>query len=233
MWTLYSEKIDVTDDNDHLGLIVSGQDEEAKNVDANIRQCRNSLFAMLGPAFSFKSKVSPKVQFHLWRTYCQPVVRSGLAALPVRPAQTEHLTLFHHKVLRGFLRLSSSSPVPALYFQLGEMPIVANIHLDILTLFHNIWSNPDTTVHEITKYILKMSDNRSVTWAAHVRILCHTHSTCCSMRMPGQSPSGRTFAQLRWERIMRSFGEGKLSLTPRCQTSTSSWQASMVGITRL
>ena len=148
MWTLYSEKIDVTDDNDHIGLIVSGQAEEAKNVDANIQQCRNSLFAMLGPAFSFKSKVSPKVQFHLWRTYCQPVVSSGLAALPVRPAQTQHLTVFHHKVLRGFLRLSSSSPVPALYFLLGEMPIVANIHLDILTLFHNIWSNPDTTVHE-------------------------------------------------------------------------------------
>ena len=33
MWKLYNEKINVTEENDHLGLIVSGCDEERKNVD--------------------------------------------------------------------------------------------------------------------------------------------------------------------------------------------------------
>ena len=70
------------------------------------------------------------------------------------------------------MKLSSTSPVPALYFLLGEMPIVATLHLDVLTLFYNIWSNPDTTVYEMTKYILRMSSDKSVTWAAHVRALC-------------------------------------------------------------
>lgn len=172
MWTLYSETIEVAEDNEHLGLIVSGHEEEVKNIDENIKQCRSSLFSLLGAAFSYRSKVSPKVQIHLWRTYSQPVIRSGLAALPLRPVHTEHLTLFHHKVMRGFLKLSSSSPVPALYFLLGEMPIQATIHLDVLGLFHSIWSNPDTTIHEITKYILKMSDDQSMTWAVHVRTLC-------------------------------------------------------------
>ena len=103
------------EDNEHLGLIVSGQDEEVKNIDENIKRCRSSLFSLLGAAFSFKSKVSPKVQLHLWRTYCQPVLRSGLAGLPLCPIHTQHLTIFHHKVLRGFLKLSSSSPIPALH----------------------------------------------------------------------------------------------------------------------
>ena len=62
MWCLYGDTIDVTEDNDHLGLIVSGQDEEIKNVDANTQQCRSSLFAMLGSAFAYRSKVSPKTQ---------------------------------------------------------------------------------------------------------------------------------------------------------------------------
>ena len=172
MWKLYDEKIDVSEDNEHLGIIVSGQEEETKNVDANIVQCRGAVFALLGPAFSFRSKLSPKLQTHLWRVYCQPVLRSGLAALPVRPAQSQLMTTFHHKILRGFMKLSSSSPIPALYFLLGEMPIVAALHLDVLTLFHNIWSNPDITAHEILKYILRMADSQSVTWAAHVRILC-------------------------------------------------------------
>ena len=104
--------------------------------------------------------------------YCLPVLRSGLAVLTLRPAQTKTLTSFHHKILRGFLKLSSSSPIPALYFLLGEMPIEATLHLDVLVLFHNIWANPSTTIHSMIKYILKMSDTHSITWAAHVRLLC-------------------------------------------------------------
>ena len=38
-WILNSERISVVENNDHLGLIVSGKSEEQKNVDANILQC--------------------------------------------------------------------------------------------------------------------------------------------------------------------------------------------------
>ena len=172
MWVLNGETIDVTEDNEHLGLIVSGQAEESKNVDANIQQCRSSLFALLGAAFAHRSKISPTTQVHLWRIYCLPVLCSGLAALPIRPGHSATLTSFHHKILRGFLKLSSSSPIPALYFLLGEMPITATLHMDTLVLFHNVWANPSTSVHEIVKYILKMSDTQSCTWAVHVRHLC-------------------------------------------------------------
>ena len=51
-WTINGEKICMVDNNEHLGLIVSGTDEETKNVDANIIKCRNALFAYLNPAFS-------------------------------------------------------------------------------------------------------------------------------------------------------------------------------------
>ena len=120
---LNGQRIRVVDDNDHLGLLVSGWDEEQKNVDQKIVQCRNSLFAMLGPANAYKCKISPSTQVHLWQTYNLPVMLSGLAALPVRPAVASSLTSFHHKILRGFLRLSKSSPVPCLYFLLGELPV--------------------------------------------------------------------------------------------------------------
>ena len=82
------------------------------------------------------------------------------------------MTGFHHKVIRGFLKLSKSSPIPSLYFLLGELPILGTIHLDILSLFYTIWSNPSTTIHHLIKYIMKMADNNSVTWAAHVQTIC-------------------------------------------------------------
>ena len=39
-WTLNGERIKVVDNNDHLGLVVSGYEEEQKNVDENIIKCR-------------------------------------------------------------------------------------------------------------------------------------------------------------------------------------------------
>ena len=82
------------------------------------------------------------------------------------------LTIFHNKILRGFLKLSKSSPIPALYFLLGELPIEAHLHIDLLMLFHNILVNSGTKLNQVMHYILMMSDDRSTTWSVHVRLLC-------------------------------------------------------------
>ena len=47
-------------------------------------------------------------------------------------------------------------------FQIG---IEASLHLDLLSLFFNILSKPQTKVFEIVKYILMMSDSKSTTWS--------------------------------------------------------------------
>ena len=120
-WTLCGYKVDVVTNNEHLGMVVSGLNEEQKNADRNIAECRKSLFGLLGPALSYKCKLSPLAQHHLWKVYCLPVLRSGLSALPLRPAVMKSLIIFHNKILQGFLKLSKSSPIPTLYFLLGEL----------------------------------------------------------------------------------------------------------------
>ena len=101
-WTLNGETVRVVDSNEHLGIVVSGSDEEQKNVDANIIKCRNYLFALLGPAFSYKCLLSPIVQLHIWRTCSLPALLSGLPALPIGPTNLQSMELFHKKILRGF-----------------------------------------------------------------------------------------------------------------------------------
>ena len=73
--------------------------------------------------------------------------------------------------MRGFLKLSNSSPIPALHFLLGEPPAEALLHINTLTLFHNIWENNNTSVFELAKYILRMCENTSTTWSNHIQIL--------------------------------------------------------------
>ena len=118
LWSLDSEPIAATEDNEHLGLIVSGIDEEIKNVDKNIDAARNTIFNLLGNIFSYKCKTSQTVQLHVWSLYVNPVMRSRLAALPIRPTIMKTLSQFHHKVLRGMLKLGPVSPIPLLYFLL-------------------------------------------------------------------------------------------------------------------
>ena len=171
-WTLDGKRVMVVENNEHLGLVVSGSDEEQKNVDENIVKCRNSIFALLGPVFAFKCLLSPTVQVHLWRACSLPALLSGLPALPIRPTNLKSLEIFQHKILRGFLKLSNSSPLPALFFLLGELPIEGTLHIRTLGLFHNICINPDTTVFTMVAYILKMCSSSSTTWSNHIQLLC-------------------------------------------------------------
>ena len=130
-----------------------------KNVDKNIADCRKSLFSLLGPFLSVKCKISPLAQLHLWRIYSLPVLKSGLSALPIRPSAMKSLSLFHRKILRGFIKLSKSSPTPCLYFLMGELPVEARLHIDTLTLFHSASSNPETKLRNVMQYIPMMSQD--------------------------------------------------------------------------
>ena len=200
MWTLNGKQLAVTEDNDHLGLIVSGTDEERKNVDSCIDSTRKILFNMLGNIFSYKCKLSPTVLKHVWSLYASPVLRSGLAALPVRSTVMKILTSFHHKVLRGILKLSSRSPVAPLYFLLGELPVEAQLHLDILTLFRGVWANPQTKIFDIIKYLLMMTDSSSHTWSAHLRSIFHLYN----LPDPLSLLSSPVWPKERWKMITKT-----------------------------
>ena len=200
-WTLYGEKLEVAENNDHLGLIVSGIDEEAKNVDKNINSARNSLFGFLGNIFSYKCKISPAVQYQTWIVFVKPVLRSELAALPIRSAGIKSLTVFHKKVLRAILKLSQYSPVVPLYFMLGELPVEATLHLDILSLFWNIWNNPQTKVYEVVKYLLKMSDDKSLTWSAHLRTIFKLYQLADPLVLLDTSP----WTKVRWKHHVQAL----------------------------
>ena len=209
-WALDGDHIMVSEDNEHLGLVVSGNNEEQKNIDANIQDCRKSLLGLLGPAFAYKCLLPPTVKVHLWRIYNLPILSSGLSALPIRPAHLPSLTIFHNKILRGFLHLSQASPIPALHFLLGELPIEAKLHMEVMSVFYNIWCNPNTTIFKIIQYLLMMCDAKSTTWAAHVRLLCMQYSLPDPLRLLSETAWPKSKWQLLVKTRVTVFFENKL-----------------------
>ena len=104
-------------------------------------------FLISGPSICYKRQLSPAVQPN-----------------------------FQHKIRRGFLKLGPTSPVPCLFFLLGELPIEATLHCNLLALFYNIWVNPPTKIFEMVSYIMKMAYDKSTTWSYHVRLICKKYS---------------------------------------------------------
>ena len=80
----------------------------------------------------------------------------GLAALPMRPSTAKILSSYQNNVFHGILKLSPYSPKVLLYFQLGQLPIEAVHHIDVLTLFWCIWNNLKPKIYDILKYLLIM-----------------------------------------------------------------------------
>ena len=178
--------------NEHLGLNLSRVDEEIKNVNKNICVARDSIFGFLG---NISNKLSPHVQYKTWSVFIKPVLRLGLSALPIRPAIIKTLTTFHKKILRSILKLSKYYPIVTLYFLLGEVPIEAPLHMDVLSFFYNIWVNSNTKVHAVVKYLLTMCDQNSLTWSAHVRIIFRLYKLPDPLLLLGETP----WSKERWK----------------------------------
>ena len=168
-WSMDGEKVKVVDDNDHLGQVISGERQVGKNIDLRIKKSRNTLFGLLGPAYQYKSLMSPSVKIHLFITYACPILRSGLSTFVLRKPQIEPLEIFQRKCLKAFLHLSQTAPTPAIHFLLRELPIEGKLHRDIFSLFYSVWTNPDINFFGILKYLLENSCENSRTWAIYLR----------------------------------------------------------------
>ena len=224
-------KVSVVDNNDHLGTIVSGSDQERKNIDANIKKGRKSLFSLLGPAFSFKCSLSPQVKIKLYRTYICPITRSGLSSLVLCKNQLEQISVFQRKILKGILHLSKYAPTPSIHFLCSEIPIEGKIHKDIFSLFYSVWSNPNTKVYQIVKYLLQRSNDNSRTWSINLKHLSKMYGIedplSCLQRDP---PNKSQYKQYISDKI-NIFHETELRLAAAKNSKMKYLNVSLHGLT--
>ena len=212
-WKMNDDVVKVVEDNEHLGQVVSGKNQEEKNVDLRITKGRKCLFGLFGVGFAFKCFLSPVVKLHIYRTYVCPVLRSGLSSFSLQSSHLEPLALFQRKILKSTLKLSSSAPTPAIHFLTGELPMEGKLHRDLFSLFFGVWNNPDTKIYEILKYLLKSSPDNSRTWAVHLRHLCTRYGLEDPLVYLSRDPPTRSFWKELIATKITSYFENKLRNT--------------------
>ena len=171
-WIMEGDRIPVTTDNDHLGQIVSGEKQIEKNIDNRIQKGRSAMFKLMGPTFAPNCILSPILKLHCYRTFVCPVLTSGLSSFVLRTNSLRSIIAFERKTLRSILQLSQSSPIPAIHFLTGELPMEGKLHRDAFSLlFYSIWSNTNTKIYEIVRYLLQYASDNSRTWTIYLRQL--------------------------------------------------------------
>jgi hypothetical protein len=220
-WTMDGISIKVVEDNEHLGQIVSGSNQTIKNIDNRLKKGRGSLFKLLGPAFAYRCLLSPVVKLHLYRMYACPIIRSGLSSFTLRESSLQPLTMFQRKTIRSILKLSKTSCIPALHFLTGELPIEGKIHRDVFSLLFSVWTNPNTKIFDIVKYLLKNSTDNSRTWSIFIRQLSIKYGLSDPLVcLNSDPPEKSTYKELVLTKIT-SFYERELrenSLTNSCMS---------------
>ena len=209
-WKMSGQQIDVVDNNEHLGQIVSGYKQEEKNVDLRIKKSRNTLFGLLGPAFSFKCLLGPLVKLHIYRTFVCPVLLSGLSSLVIKTTTLSPLSIFQRKILKGTLQLSKQASSSSLHFLTGELPIEAQLHRDIFSLLYGVWANPDTKIHTMVKYLLSNSVENSRTWSNHIRQLAQQYGLVSPTTLFNSDAPGKTSFKNDVMSRIRAFHENDL-----------------------
>ena len=89
------------------------------------------------------------------------------------------------------MKLSKSLPVPPLLFLLGELPVEARLHIDLLTLFHNAGTNRHTKLFQVLKHILMLSDEKSTTWAVHIRLVSQLYELPVPLMLIQSNPMSK------------------------------------------
>ena len=229
-WKMGGQTVEVVENNEHLGQIVSGSRQEEKNVDLRILKSRNMLFSLLGPAFSFKCLLSPTVKLHIYRTFVCPVIRSGLSSLVLKNTTLSPLSIFQRKVLKGVLQLSKQASTAGIHFLTGELPIEALVHRDAFAIFYTIWSNPNSKIYDIVKYLLSCSTENSSTWSNHMRLLTKQYGLEDPANlMQKDPPSKSSFKNDLMPRI-RAFHENDLRSHPDPDQKLKYLNVSVIGL---
>ena len=224
------EEVDVVSQNEHLGNIVSGFKEEETNILENLTKGRRSLYSLLGPAFSNESLLNPSLQMHLFRMFTCPITRSGLSALSIRPTHAQPLVAFHRKTMRSFLHLSDRSPIPSFHFLLGEVPILGRLDRDVFSLFYSIWSNPDTKLHKIVDYLLRISEENSRTWSVHCRLLCKQYGIQDPLSLLQKPPPAKNSWKRDVEIAITTFYENKLREDAENNSKMAWFNINLIGL---
>ena len=157
----------------HVG-VVRCADGNGPNITARLSAHRNAMFAVLHAGLAKGHRANPAASLRVETVFAVPVLLSGLASL-VLTSKEEKIIDQHYKVhLQRLLRLHQSTPAPVVFFLAGCLPIQAQLHLKMFSIFGQLCrlKHGDNILARHALHVLSGANPSTKSWFWRLRTLC-------------------------------------------------------------
>ena len=161
----------------HLGTIVCADHRKTNlaNIRNRIRATNGKLYHLLGTVIAADKALNQEVQREAYLTYLRSSLKSTLECFPFKDSEMKLLLDYEKKMLRRIFKHHSRSKTNPLYLLMGIVPIDAVIHMDMFSLFHNIWATKDETETADVCRAFMLKKMRIKTWPVFIRELAERY----------------------------------------------------------
>ncbi|CAG2221649.1 unnamed protein product [Mytilus edulis] len=158
----------------HLGIIRTNSMKQniIANIEENIKKSRRSAYALLGSGFHGENGLDMETIIHLFKIYILPVLLYGMDLLTPQSLDLEKLEKFQKKMLKQLMSLPTNTPDPAINILTGILPVEAQIHLKVMTLFINVCTQPNESLEkQLARRQLCIKSMNSNSWFIEVKTI--------------------------------------------------------------
>ena len=136
-WTTNNTQIPVEDEMVHLGIRRSNTEPNAA-IEDRVKLARKTLYSLGGAGMHGFNGLPIKTSLKIYNAYVIPRALFGMEAIQLTEYAKKKLTNIHKYSLRILLGLPDWTGIPALYLLSGQMPILNQLDVKILTFIQSL-----------------------------------------------------------------------------------------------
>ena len=207
----------------HIGITRTSSNNNTETITNRVTKARKTAYSLMGAGLHGLNGAGPLVALMMHITYVIPTLLYGLEALVLSAEEIKPLELFHRKNLRLIQHLPQSTANCAIHLLSGILPIEAQIHCRVLSLFRNILDGSDGSpparyIKEIIARQLAIKEGQSSSWVIMVKNLLHKYDLPNAYNIQNNTPRKTQWKQTI-EKAIRNHWQKHLQTEASSMTS--------------
>ena len=154
--------------------VVRSVDGNSSHISARLAAHRKAVFAVLRAGLAKGHKANPSACLRVESIFGMPVLLSGMSSLILSKAEENMLDLYYKVHIQRLLKLHQSTPAPVVHFLAGTLPLRAQLHLRMLSLFGQLCRlrEGDNILAAQASGVYSSADPSSHSWFWKLRQVC-------------------------------------------------------------
>ena len=165
-WTMNDKNLNMPSNATHLGIKrdTSSKFGVKQVVPDRIQTARKTVYALMGAGLYGMNGINPMVSIHMIKCFVLPRLLYGLDMIRLTKTDIKKLLTYYVQLLKQIQHLPVRTSTAAVLILAGQLPIEAELHKRMLSLFRNIAENKGSMKNNIAFRPLAIKPEDSDSW---------------------------------------------------------------------